>query len=35
VVDLEEDNDPVEFGMEIARFGGGGMPAHQQAMTSL
>jgi hypothetical protein len=35
VVDLEEDNDPIKFGMEIARFGGGGRPAHQQAMTSL
>jgi hypothetical protein len=35
VVDLEEDDDPIEFGMEMVHFGGGGRPAHQQAMTSL
>jgi hypothetical protein len=34
VADLEEDDDTVGFGEETVRFGGGGRPSLQCAMTS-
>jgi hypothetical protein len=33
VADLKEDDDVVGFGDETVRFGGGGRPALQRAMT--
>jgi hypothetical protein len=33
VSDLEEDDDPVGFGVEMAHFGGRGRPDFQLAMT--
>jgi hypothetical protein len=34
VADLEEDNDAIVCGNKMVRFGGGGRPALQRAMTS-
>jgi hypothetical protein len=33
VADLEEDDDTIGFGKDTVRFGGGGRPALQRAMT--